>query len=175
MKQTMPTSPKQMKNKTVIYLAKGEKEETALLKRRAIADYFGFAELSVSDKGKPIITEPKGYGISVSHSSGVIALAIAPMDIGIDIEKRKSPVSQRLYAFFHESERNEDFYSLWVKKEAWGKLTGDGVFVQKGKRLETDAVFTDISAEISRFADKPFSAFIATPDYPTKIELKLLI
>lgn len=164
-----------MKNKTVIYLAKGEKEETALLKRRAIADYFGTAELSVSDKGKPVITEPEGYGISLSHSSGVIALVIAPMDIGIDIEERKSPVSERLYSFFHESERNADFYSLWVKKEAWGKLTGDGVFVQKGKKLETDAFFTDISEEISRFADKPFSAVIATPDYPTEIEVKLLI
>ena len=67
----MPTKPKipkkQMKNKTVVYLSKGEKEQSALLKRRAIADYFGEATIEVTQTGKPIITEPKGYGISVEN------------------------------------------------------------------------------------------------------------
>lgn len=157
-------SPTQMKNNTVIYLAKGEKESSALLKRRAVEDYFGSAELSTTEKGKPIIINPEGYGISVSHSGGIVAVVIAPCEIGIDIQERIERDNSRLMTFFHESEREEDFYTLWTKKEAYGKLTGDGIFVQKGKRLETDAVFVDISKEITEYAGKEFSATLCAEE-----------
>ena len=158
----MPTQA--MKNKTIIYLAKGEKEQSALLKRRAVEDYFGSAELSVTEKGKPIIIKPDGYGISVSHSGGIIAVVIAPSEIGMDIQERVDRDNGRLMTFFHESERKVDFYDMWTKKEAYGKLTGDGIFVQKGKRLETDSIFTDISKEITAYAEKPFSATLCTKE-----------
>lgn len=158
-KLTMLTKPT-MKNKTIVYLAKGEKEKSALLKRRAVEDYFGKAELSVTKKGKPIIVEPQGYGISVSHSGDVIAVVIAPAEVGIDIQERFERDNSRMLSFFHESERENDFYDLWTKKESYGKMTGDGIFSQKGKRLETDAVFIDISKEISEYAEKEFSAKI---------------
>ncbi len=147
-------------NKTVVYLAKGEKEISALLKRRAVEDYFGKAILETTPKGKPFIREPQGYGISVSHSADVVAVVIAPCEVGIDIQERYRRNNSRLKAFFHESERSMDFYDLWVKKEAWGKLTGDGIFVQKGKKLDENLFFADVSAEISSFAGKDLSASI---------------
>ena len=147
-----------MKNNTIVYLAKDKKESSALLKGRAVEDYFGQAVLDVKESGKPIITEPLGYGISVSHSGGIIAVVITNGDVGIDIQERLNRDNTRLLSFFHESERNEDFYDLWTKKEAFGKMTGDGIFVQKGKKLETDACFVDLSKEISEYAGREFSA-----------------
>lgn len=166
MSPTKPMSPKQkMKNNTTVYLAKGERESSALLKSRAVQDYFGNteAELAKTEKGKPIISFPEGHGISVSHSGGVLAVVIAPYNVGIDIQERLDrDNSHVIQGFFHESERDTDFYSLWVRKEAYGKLTGDGVFALKGKKLDENVTFTDISEEISQFAGKAFSAVIAT-------------
>lgn len=162
-----------MKNKSILYLAKGknEKELSALLKRRALDSFFGEWKTEVTPLGKPIITEPAGWGISVAHSDGVVAVVIAPCEIGLDIELRKERKSQRLTHFFHESEKDCDFYSLWVKKEAYGKLTGEGVFKQKGKALPPDIAFTDLSAEVSAFAGKDFSAVIATLEGIEKPEI----
>ncbi len=147
-----------MKNNTVLYLTKGD---TALLKRRAIADYFGNAILNIENSGKPVIAYPKGFGVSFSHSGGIVTAVISPFDIGIDIEERKQRNTKRLRSFFHESE-TDDFYNLWTKKEAWGKLTGNGIFSQKGKKLPDDINFLDISEIVSRFAEAEFSAHIAS-------------
>ena len=152
-----------MKNNTVVYLAKADKENSAHLKRRAVQDYFGEAKLGVKGKGKPIIEYPEGFGISVSHSGEVLAVVITKSDVGIDIEERVDRDISRLFSFFHESERNADFFDLWVKKEAFGKMTGDGIFMQKGKKLETDSLFLDISKEVSSFSGKSFSAVICFP------------
>lgn len=149
-----------MKNKTVIYLAKGEKEMSALLKSRAVRDYFSNSVVTtdVTKEGKPIIVSPEGFGISVSHSGGIIAVVIAPCNVGMDIQERIQRDNSRLMSFFHDSEKDNDFYELWVKKEAWGKLTGKGIFLQKGKKLDAKGFFYDISKEITEFSGKPFSA-----------------
>ena len=169
MKQTA-----KMKNKTVIYLEKGNKENSALLKRRAVKDYFGEALLGVRGKGKPIIEYPKGFGISVAHSGDLLAVVITKSDVGIDIEERVNRDVSRLFSFFHESERNSDFFDLWVKKEAFGKMTGDGIFLQKGKKLETDSLFLDISKEVSSFSGKAFSAVICFPKDTDIIETEFI-
>lgn len=154
---------RKMKNKIVIYLAKGEKESSALLKSRAVQDYFGTNDviLELSEKGKPIITSPKGYGISIAHSGGVWAAVIAPFNVGIDIEERNNKDNSAVArGFFHESEVYADFYDTWVRKEACGKLSGDGVFALRGKKLDSSISFVDISEQISEFAKKKFSAVI---------------
>lgn len=171
---TKPKIPKrQMKNKTVVYLAKGEKEQSALLKRRAIADYFGEATIEVTQTGKPIITEPKGYGISVSHSGGVVAVVIAPCDVGLDIEKRKDRDNRRVRSFFHESEKDLEFYSLWVRKEASGKLDGRGIMSQKGKKLDDELIFFDVSKKVSEYVNADFAGVLVSKT-PLEVEYKEL-
>lgn len=160
---------KQMKNKTILYLAKGS--ESTLLKRRVLADYFGEAELEILPSGKPIIKKPEGYSISVSHSGGIIGIVIGEGSLGLDIQERGER-KERLYSFFHESERDCDFDSLWVKKEAVGKLTGEGVFLQKGKKLEEGYFFLDISNEVTAFALKAFSAVIASKSEIRNLEIR---
>ncbi len=160
MRQTVPMTKKTMKNNTALYLAKGDKSTSALLKRRALDDYFGTAELEYLESGKPMIKSPEGYGISVSHSGGIVAAVISKGNVGLDIEERKERDRTRLLSFFHESERDSDFYDMWTKKESYGKLTGEGVYMQKGKRLPDGMVFIDISDKVSELAGKDFEGKI---------------
>lgn len=158
-------------NNTVIYLAKGDKQTSALLKRRAVEDYFGYyTEICTTEKGKPVFSELDGYGISVSHSGGIIAVVISRGNVGIDVQERKE-LKSNVKAFFHESEQNCEFYDLWVRKEAWGKLTGDGIFHQKGKKLPEGLIFYDISPEVTAFANVDFSAVICV-DKEVQVEFR---
>lgn len=149
-----------MKNNTVLYLMKGENNKSALLKRRALDDYFSGGELVVTEKGKPVISGRSDFGISISHSGGVLAAVISNCNVGLDVQERMPRDKERLKSFFHESERELDFYDTWVRKEAYGKMTGDGIFSQKGKKLPEGVIFWDISKEVSGFAGKDLSAVI---------------
>lgn len=153
-----------MKNKTVLYLTKDK--SCAALKRAALDDYFGFGEIGVLDSGKPVITNPKGYYISVSHSGNVIGVVISPQPIGVDIEEIRdfdySKISER---FLSENEKNEvtdktSFFNVWVKKEAESKISGKGIFSLRQK--DTSAIFTSASKEVSAFAGKEMSACLAS-------------
>lgn len=148
-----------MKNETIVYLKKDL--GSAALKRAAIADYFGYAEIEVLPSGKPIIKKPEGYFISVSHSSDIVAVVISDKEVGIDIElKRVFDTEKVKKGFFCDSEMNEDFFDVWVKKEAEGKLRGDGVFALRKKEVSSHITF--ISKEVSDFAKRDFSACIAS-------------
>ena len=64
-----------------------------------------------------------------------------------------------------EKEKSEvkdvkSFFSGWVKKEAESKITGEGIFSLRKK--DTSALFTSVSKEVSVFAERDFSASIAT-------------
>lgn len=154
-------------NKVTIYLAYNEKidekELSATLKKVAIADYLGDAEVTYDGRGKPIITTPAGYFISVSHSSHLCAVALGNTPLGVDLERRGEKDRARLREkFFHEDERELDFFDTWVKKEAFGKLQGDGVFALRGKSLPTGIIFYDFKKEASALAGQDFSASLAT-------------
>ncbi len=150
-----------MKNETIVYLKKDL--GSAALKRAAIADYFGEAEIEVLKSGKPIIKKPEGYFISVSHSSGIAAIVISDKEVGIDIEEKREIDTEKIKkGFFTESEKDEPFFDVWVKRESEGKLRGDGVFTLRKKELSS--VFTFISKEVSAFAKRDFSACLASKE-----------
>jgi phosphopantetheinyl transferase len=150
-----------MKNKTIVYLKKDI--SSAALKRAAIADYFGEAEIEKEPSGKPIIKNPEGYYISVSHSGGVVAIIISDKQVGIDIEEKREIDFEKIRkGFFSESEKNEPFFDVWVKREAEGKLSGEGVFALRKKELF--CTFTFISKEVSQFAGRDFSGCIASKE-----------
>ena len=153
-----------MKSKTVLYLTKDK--SSAALKRAALDDYFGRGELGVLPSGKPVILSPEGYYISVSHSGEVVAVVISDTPIGVDIEEvRELDFSLLKERFLSEKEKSEvkdvkSFFSGWVKKEAESKITGEGIFSLRKK--DTSALFTSVSKEVSVFAERDFSASIAT-------------
>jgi 4'-phosphopantetheinyl transferase len=97
-------------------------------------------EFTFSARGKPRLNEGEvEFNLAHSDELGVLAVArgtivgvdverIRPMPDGLDIARRF--FSAREVAAFEpipESERDEAFFNLWTRKEAWLKATGDGI------------------------------------------------
>lgn len=153
-----------MKNKTVLYLSKDK--DSAALKRAATRDYFGECEISRLENGKPVITRPEGFYISVSHSGEVTAVVISDTPVGLDIEEIRDIDFEKIkngFFAFSDAEKITDkntFFEYFVKKEAESKVSGEGIF--KTRKKELSMTFTPLSAEISTFAGKPFSGTLAS-------------
>ncbi len=92
------------------------------------------------EKGKPYFRDLPYY-FSLSHSGDYVFCALSTEEIGADIQQHRRQLKEdnrrRLAArFFSEEEkraleiageREELFYRLWTRKEAFGKMTGEGV------------------------------------------------
>lgn len=90
------------------------------------------------EKGKP---EIEGFPLhfSLSHSGAYVLCAVSERQIGADIQQfRKTDLLRLTERFFTEqeyemlrqcgtAEREALFFELWSRKEAYGKLTGEGV------------------------------------------------
>lgn len=92
----------------------------------------------IGNMGKPSLADyPVHY--SLSHSGDYILCVFADQEIGCDlqkiVQKNQLGIASR---FFRESEyeelmnctgadRDTAFYRMWTAKEAYGKLTGEGV------------------------------------------------
>lgn len=97
------------------------------------------AEYTYGEKGKPYFKEEPVY-FSLSHSGDYVFGVFSEREIGADIQYGKPDYSERIVSrFFTEKEqklwqgcsgkeaRRRLFYKLWTRKEAYGKLTGDGI------------------------------------------------
>ncbi len=152
-----------MKNKTILYLSK--EKDSAALKGAATRDYFGDCLLGRLESGKPIIINPQGYFISVSHSGGVTAVVISDTPVGLDIEEIREIDFEKIKKGFFSDEDAEkitdlnSFFEFWVKKEAESKISGEGIF--KSRKKDISMIFTSLSREISTFAEKSFSGTLA--------------
>lgn len=103
----------------------GRKEHAAsmYLKRKYIGDYI------IDQHGKPICD--KTY-FNVSHSHGLVGIAICDIPIGIDIELiRRSEddihafiSSEDEYNYIHD---DKSFYEVWTNKESLMKCIGTGI------------------------------------------------
>ena len=85
----------------------------------------------------------KNLNVSISHSGNFVAVAVSENDIGIDIETRdnisKALIDRALFddekayvgEFSHKLSREQriKFLRVWTAKEAYLKLTGEGLSV----------------------------------------------
>ena len=103
-----------------------------LLIRRAA----GEKPLAFGEHEKPYVRDGSLY-FSVSHSGDIVAIAVDDREIGMDVEEL--PAEDRLKIadrFYHPREREyvhgaEDearaFCRIWTRKEAYLKMTGEGI------------------------------------------------
>lgn len=96
-------------------------------------------EYTYGGNGKPYL-KSHPYFFNISHSEETVLLAISESEIGADIQWRKpmrdfrmaerffTPEEQRkLREYKSKTESHAFFYRLWTRKEAYGKLTGEGI------------------------------------------------
>lgn len=98
---------------------------------------FGIAR---RERGKPYFPNLQGLHFSVSHSGEVFACAFSDAPVGIDIQEKKPREGEAdrcrnvAKRFFHPDEIDaldadtvRAFYAIWTAKEAYVKLTGQGI------------------------------------------------
>ena len=111
------------------------------------SEYCRLAELSAGDltvarteRGKPYFPNTPSLHFSVSHSGDVFACAFSDEPVGVDIQEYKNRPDEaercrKIAArFFHrdeidalEADTVSAFYNIWTAKEAYVKLTGQGI------------------------------------------------
>lgn len=93
------------------------------------------SEISIDARGKPVIRVDDGmeYGISLSHSHGLLALLVCDRgSAGVDIEcikerKHRVRIASR---YFSDNEAHQSllgFYQSWTAREAFVKAVGSGI------------------------------------------------
>ena len=97
--------------------------------------------------GKPYFQDYPFY-FNLSHSGEYVFCAISDREVGVDIQQFRPVEEVRLTRrFFSEEEqkilercldreeRRKLFYRLWTRKEAYGKLTGEGISASMGRNV----------------------------------------
>ncbi len=73
--------------------------------------------------GKPYL-EKGGCEFSLTHTDGLIAVAVGTQRVGLDAERRRPRKTDALLSRLTPAEREEDFFELWTVKEAYVKYLG---------------------------------------------------
>lgn len=100
-------------------------------------------QVAYGPKGKPYICQVSWH-YNLSHSGDLAALAISDAPVGIDVQQMRpyrDPLVKRFFAkeetaayerlssenILERESRTDLFYTLWCRKEAYGKLLGTGL------------------------------------------------
>lgn len=114
-------------------------------------------------RGKPYLAEQKDLFFNLSHSSQMALIAVAPVEVGVDLEKMRHLESLRDIAQknFSTSEFEvlarlegdallRGFYRVWTSKEAFIKALGAGLSL----RLDVFDVAVEDEPRIVAFRDR---------------------
>lgn len=136
-------------------------------------------EYVYGENGKPAFRSMPWH-FNLSHSGEYVFLVVSGQEVGVDIQYKRSFYNERiLRRFFSKEEqtlwetcektkdREELFYRMWIRKEAYGKLTGDGILknVQKNVMAEKEVsrlgicfehfeVLSDYQMAVCKWAEK---------------------
>lgn len=109
-----------------------------VLSERKGTESWNELSFSYGSNGKPYVAN--GPYFSLSHSSKYVACAVSDREIGMDLQ-RKEPSNKHkmIHRYFQQEEKRvlekardekeiqQLFYEIWTRKEAYGKLTGNGL------------------------------------------------
>jgi len=113
-----------------------------LLARYSVGQYLGKPDQEINlvfgEKGKPHIGNLRDVHFNISHSGHYIVCAVAPEEIGIDVERIRKVNLRIAERFFSPSEINDlmaleeeyrmhYFITLWTIKESYLKAIGRGL------------------------------------------------
>ncbi len=90
------------------------------------------------EDGKPYLTDYPGLHFSLSHSGSYVIAAFSEEEVGIDIQEHRPMQCDIAERFFSEEDKKQiaqriaegekdAFFRLWAVKEAYMKLTGEGL------------------------------------------------
>lgn len=85
--------------------------------------------------GKPYFPECPWLHFSISHSGEYWACAMAPTEVGLDLQLHTKGRKERISSRFFHPQENEylrrcayrDFFDIWAAKESYVKYTGQGI------------------------------------------------
>lgn len=96
-------------------------------------------EYAYSATGKPCFRD-KSVCFNLSHSGEYVFCVFSGEEVGVDIQQQKPLASEKVMKRFFTREeqdfcmqyaapweRERAFYRIWTRKEAYGKLTGEGI------------------------------------------------
>ena len=102
-------------------------------------------EILVSEKGKPYFVDiPLEF--SVSNCEDMWMCAISERPCGIDIQVSKRAPHDKIAARFFKTNEAEyakvfgeaGFFTLWTRREAYGKMTGEGFWGEAPELVDKD-------------------------------------
>ena len=84
-------------------------------------------DVEFTDWGKPYFVNCR-LQFSLSHSGSIAAALISDQACGLDVEIIREELAEKLKArVLSDDEIDMDFFEVWTKKEAAGKLSGRGL------------------------------------------------
>jgi 4'-phosphopantetheinyl transferase len=116
-------------------------------------------QINTDENGKPYFDGRSDIDFNISHSCGfvVCALSVGEGRVGVDVEREKSAIPIERQAkiaerFFSENEKKaladgESFVTLWTKREAYLKMTGDGFARGIGEEIPENVSFATFIAD----------------------------
>lgn len=123
-----------------------------------------FLSYAYSKYGKPYLRGEKNLYFNISHSKNYVVCAFSDKEVGIDIQvhkKGKGDIAQRFFSIedrvlmekmADEGRSSEEiFFSIWTVKEAYMKLTGEGM--RQGFDTTVIEMTEDGETEPGRYAD----------------------
>lgn len=124
----------------ILFFSRGGYERRAFIEK-CLDRYLEISKMTKTGDGetvrapndKPYFKDYPDIRFSLSHSGDVIVLAMGKTEVGVDIEQVKPrdylSIANRHFSAAEVAQINslEDFLSLWTKKEAYLKLTGEGL------------------------------------------------
>ena len=116
-------------------------------------------EIKADTNQKPYIEDRSDIDFNISHSNGFVACALSVGEgkVGVDVEfdrsaiptNRQTKIAER---YFSENEKKaladgESFVTLWTKREAYLKMTGDGFAKGIGKAIPDNVNFLTVGID----------------------------
>lgn len=106
------------------------------------------SEFSHGRYGKPYIAEKDGIKFNISHTRGLMGVAISGFEIGLDIENNLATSRDQMeqvsdfcfsdkeirYIDFGLKGSDERFFEVWTRREAYYKWLGCGLSVRNNKK-----------------------------------------